>query len=174
VPSSSQRRLRLLRGGKPAGATRIPITVAPPDRPPFPLDALAVEDDTWLVLGADPDFREPAEHPLRVWHELHRFEPAEPGSVVVRRGCPTLLLAVVHDLSCDPTWREEWVVRALGGILGQVDRLGVRSLGLPILGAVHGKLRPERFMALLSEALADTPPSLERVWVARPDARPLP
>ncbi|PSQ91983.1 MAG: hypothetical protein BRD57_03550, partial [Proteobacteria bacterium SW_6_67_9] len=36
-----------------------------------------------------------------------------PGEVVVVGGRPLHLRAVIHDLDRVPTWREEWIVRAL-------------------------------------------------------------
>ncbi len=169
-PRDPKRRLRLIRGGRDDGARAgIPVTVAPADRPPFEIDALVVEDDTYLVLGADPEVREPAEHPLRVWQAVHDFEPLAPGTLTVRPGRPPRLLAIVHDLAADPTWREDWVASALGEVLRYAERTGVRSLAVPPLGAVHGRLPVERFAALLRDALAVGPAqSLERIWLACP------
>jgi O-acetyl-ADP-ribose deacetylase (regulator of RNase III) len=130
------------------------------------VDAVAIEDDTYFVLGADPEFREPTEHPLRIWNALHHTDPAPLGSVTVVERRPLELHAVVHDLSADPTWTEAAVADALRGILREVGRRGCRSLALPVLGAVHGRLPPDRFVALLTDALeADRPAGLESVWL---------
>jgi len=138
---------------------------APPD-----VGAVAVEDDTYFVLGAPPVLTEPTEHPIRIWTELHDTEPARPGSVRVRDGHPLRLHAVVHDLSQDPTWRETWISSALTEILHEVERRDLRSVALPILGAMHGKLPVVRFLELLRASMERGAPStLERLWVvARP------
>jgi hypothetical protein len=142
------------------------VVVAPRSQPPFEVDALALEDDTYHVLSASPDYREPKEHPIRLWTEVHEQEPAEPGSVIVKAGTPPRLLAVVHDLSQEPTWREAWVVATLEGVLREAERQAITHLGLEPLGGVHGRLRPERFAALLREALETVRPQrLERVWL---------
>jgi hypothetical protein len=147
-------------------ASRIDIVVAPRSRPPFDVGALALEDDTYHVLSASPDYREPTEHPIRIWTEVHEQEPAETGSVVVRSGSPPALLAVVHDLSRDPTWRESWVSDALEAVLREGERRGITHLGLEPLGAVHGKLSPGRFASLLRDALDRVrPETLTRLWV---------
>jgi hypothetical protein len=142
------------------------FSVAPRSRPPFEIGACVLEDDTYHVLSAGPEYREPTEHPIRLWTEAHEQQPAQPGSVIVKAGAPTTLLAVVHDLSRDPTWREAWVVTSLEAALREAERRAVTHLGLEPLGAVHGRLRPGRFAALLREALSTVRPRhLERVWL---------
>ena len=45
------------------------------------------------------------------------------------------------------------------------------SLALPLLGSVHGRFAPERFLELLSDALADAPETLGKLWmIVRKDA----
>jgi hypothetical protein len=167
-----RRGLRLVPGGRPEGARlgRVEITVAPENRPPHAVDARVVEDDTYMVLGADPEFRPRAEHPVRLWTELKGLEPTPPGSVIIREEHPLRMLAVVHDLSLDPTWNESWVSEALEEVLREAERRDLRSLALPPLGGVHGKLPAERFVALLRSAAERIGPAhLERLWlVARP------
>jgi hypothetical protein len=117
------------------------------------VEALVEEEDTYLVLSADPEVREPGIARLRAFHEAYAAEPATPGSIVVREGSPIRLLAVIHDLSQDPTWREEWVAAALEAALVEADSREVRTLAMPPLGRVHGSLPRERFVVLLRSAL---------------------
>jgi hypothetical protein len=136
------------------------------------VDAVVVEDDTYGVLGADPLVREPGDHPIRIWTELHQLEPATPGTVNVKPGRTARLLAVVHDLSGDPTWKEEWVSSALAAALRHAERLGVESLGLQALGTIHGKLRAGSFLELLRGVVEEwkDPSRLKRIWlIARSD-----
>jgi len=154
------------RGSSTVSFGRLRVTIAPPEELPFRIDAEVVEEDTFLVLSADPVAIEPDAHPLRVLKEAHEAEPVPPGTVVARPGEPLLLLAVVHDLRQDPTWREEWIGAALAGVLREVRARRVRALALPVLGARHGRMPPEVFAGLLRTALeADTPPSLARLWL---------
>lgn len=166
----TRRGLRVIRGGRASEPrTTLRIAGATEDRPPFPVDAVVLEEDTYFVLSTDPRLREPAEHPIRIWTELHEVEPALPGSVVVRRGQAGRMLAVVHDLSQNPTWRKEWVASALTEVLRLVLERRIRGLGLWLLGAVYGKLGADGFMALLREALEQArPASLERLWLICP------
>jgi hypothetical protein len=165
---SNRRDFKLLRGGadreRVVGGVR--LVTSPPGRPPFPVDAVVVEEDTYLVLSAETDLRIPAEHPLRVMTAAHESEPEPLGSVVVRSGEPPTLLAVVHDLSREPSCEEEWVVAALEETFRQADRLRLTSIALPLLGAVQGVLEPDHCAELLWAVLvAVEPQTLERIWL---------
>lgn len=164
--------LRLLGGGPPrlvrAG---VEIVAAPADRPPFPVDAIACEEDTFLVLSAPVDLAAPAEHPVRLFTALWEAEPRRPGSVLARAGRPPRLLAVVHDLDAEPTWREEWVEEALAGVFAEARRRGLAALGLEPLGCRHGRLPPGRFGALLGRALDGREGAApERLWLIAGEA----
>jgi hypothetical protein len=153
------------------------LCFAPPGEPPFAVDGRVVEDDTWLVLGADPRFRESAEHPIRAHTAAWDAEPARLGSVEVRAGRPLELRAIVHDLAQDPTWREEWVREALVETLREAERHRLQALELPVLGAAYGSMRLNPFLDLLRDALtAVEPRSLQRIWLhhrRRVAARPV-
>ena len=145
------------------------VEVAPERQPPFAVDAMVVEDDTWQVLGAEPDFRPTAEHPIRLMHELHQAEPLEPGSVIIEEGVPIHLRAIVHDLECEPSWREEWIATALKESFRIVGKHGFRALGTPLLGTRHGRLPAENSIRLLDEILAgQSARPLERLWLVFP------
>jgi hypothetical protein len=143
--------------------------VAPRHTPPFSPDALVEEEDTFLVLSADSGVGEVTEHPIRLMTAIWEAQPETPGSVVVRHarhGRPRRLLAVVHDLQQEPTWREEWVREALDGVLREAEARGVRRLAVPLLGCVHGGLGRERFISLLGQALQRASVRvLESIWI---------
>ncbi len=166
-------KLRLVRGGLDPeariGAVR--LTAAPEEAPPFAVDAIVEEEATYLVLSADPQVREPREPLMRVLTEVLETQGETPGSVVVRRGQPLRLLAVVHDLAADPTWKEEWIAEALDEILRQAQRRQLRSLALPLLGTVHGRLPRRRCLELIHGALARISASAfpERLWLVVPE-----
>ncbi len=145
------------------------VVAAPEESPPFPVEAVAVEEDTYLVLSSDHRLRVPEEHPLRIVDSAFNVKPEEPGRVLVRRGSPLRLLAVVHDLKRQPSCREEWVKSAFLEILQLARRRQIHSLGLPLLGTVHGRLKAEHILLLLEQALADgLPRSLRRLWIVVP------
>lgn len=148
----------------------IRIVAAPPDSaPPLELDAVVIEDDTYLVLGADPVAKEEYERGDRLVRRAAATDPKKPGTVVVEEGSPQRYLAVVHDLDLEPSWREEWVAAALGGLMREVGARRHRSIALPMLGTLHGTLEPRRFVELLRQALDDFPPdSLESIWLIVP------
>jgi O-acetyl-ADP-ribose deacetylase (regulator of RNase III) len=150
--------------------SRLRVVVAAPGiDPPFPLDAVMVEEDTYLVLGAEPVAREMHEPPERALEEAEVREPEIPGSVLVMEGSPLRFLAVVHDLGEEPSWREEWIASALVAALQEAEARGVRSLSLPMLGTLYGTLEAQRFVELLQKALGSTwLGRLENVWLVVP------
>ncbi|MCZ6507473.1 MAG: hypothetical protein O7A04_05425 [Acidobacteria bacterium] len=145
------------------------MAVDPLDAHPFPVEAQAVEEDTYLVLSAASELRPSTEHPIRIHTAALEAEPAVPGSIVVRQGCPLELLAVVHDLTQDPTWREEWVSDALVRLLHETERRRIAALGLPVLGSLHGGMSTAAFLSRLDGAIANVGPiSLQRLWLQVP------
>ena len=165
--ASRRRRFRLIEGGKDGTTVAgVQIVITPRRQSPFPVEAVTLEEDTYLVLSAKTRLPERSEHPIRVMTALWEAEPEAPGSVVVRPGLRTELLAVVHDLNEEPSWREEWIRTALRRVLEEADRRTIAALGMEPLGCVHGRLERERFEELLEVALQEESPEvLERIWL---------
>lgn len=135
--------------------------------PPAGLDALVVEDDRELILGAAPTVSDPGESLDGLVRAVTESRPGRtPGEVVLRGGAPLRLHAVVHDLERDPSWRREWVAAAWVAALGAAERRACRSLATPLLGRVHGRLPERESLGALAEALERCDPrGLERLWL---------
>ena len=147
------------------------IVAAPKDRPPFKADAMAFEEDTFLVMSAEPVVRAPKESLMKIMTRVIETRPETPGTVLVRGKRPLRLLAVVHDLNQEPSWREEWVADCLEKILAEAESRKLKSIALPFLGTLHGRLERGRFLELLGYALNQTVLThLERLWLVVPDA----
>jgi hypothetical protein len=176
--TDAKRRLRLIQGGRSNRAAQgvVHVVMAPREQPPFAIEALVVEEDTYLVLSADPRAGEPhPEHPIRVMTSLLEVEPREPGTILVRDRYPLEFAAIVHDLDEEPSWREEWVADALDRALAEAERRHLHALGLEMLGAIHGRLERPRFLQLLRQALQRSDPrSIERIWLIPPSSRAAP
>ena len=132
---------------------------------PADLDALAFEQDTELILRVDGDAGYPREGAQELLDAALEARGHEPGSVISLHGRPLLLLAIVHDLARDPSWREEWIAQAYGGVCGAALAHGARSLALPLLGTVHGRMDAARSRALLDAALARCGARFHTVWL---------
>jgi hypothetical protein len=159
----------------PTGDRTPLITEAPAGAPPFPVAAVVEEDDSYHVLSAKPVFRPVDDNPIRVMADAHDAEPDPPGSVVIRRGTPLRMLAVVHRLDERPTWRERWAARAYRGVLLEAERRGLRAIALPLLATVHGTLGLARSRQLLDDAIRGLGPrTLERIWLVVSRASPTP
>lgn len=150
------------------------VSVAPEGLPPFPVAAAVEEEDTYLVLSspAPADYGDGGASLEEALSELEDFRPRDPGSVVVRGGSPLSILAVVHDLSADPTWKREWVASALAASLEEAEIRELEAVSVPVLGARHGKLPVGEFCRMLVEAMGRLQPRYIRyLWIrtAHPD-----
>jgi len=164
--------LRVIRGGglSQLAIGTVQIFVGPEKMSPYPVDAMVAEEDTFLVLSADPELFESNESPIRLLTEAFETRPETPGSVFVKDGHPLQFLAIIHDLDQEPSWKEEWVVSALDGIFRETENRKLRSIALPLLGTVHGSLEKGRFINLLRESLERKPPiHLNRLWLVTPE-----
>jgi hypothetical protein len=134
------------------------------------VDGIAFEEDTFLVMSADPVVRDPKEPLVRIMTRVIETRPEAPGSVLVRGKRPLRLLAIVHDLNQEPSWREEWIASALDRIFQLAEDRELESIALPFLGTLHGKLTRERFLVLLRAAISRNPPThLKRLWLIVPE-----
>lgn len=165
-------KFKLIQGGRRSEVAlgSIRIFAAPEDHPPFPVEAVVLEEDTYLVLSAGWDRIESDDHPVVILTEAFEAKPEEPGSVVVTEDSPLRFLAVVYDFDQEPFWREEWVERAIEGIFREAERRRLQTIALPFLGTKHGSLGKERFLLLLRKFLERnrSSPYPLRVWLALP------
>jgi len=176
--SGQKASLRVLKGGVTSEITweGIRIVLAPKEAPPFPVDAIAFEEDTFLVMSADPTVRDPKISMIRIMSNLMETQPRAPGTVLVQGNSPARLLAIIHALNEDPSCKEEWIETAFQGIFEVVERLRLRSLALPLIGTVHGSLDKRKSMKFFTESLRQRPLyDLDRLWLVVPtgDAREL-
>ena len=167
-----RRKFKLLPGGgrREAMVRSVRVVAAPEDMKPFPVDAIVFEEDTFLVLSAEPVLKEPAEHPIKVLNDVWNAQPNKPGTVIVKRTSPLQFLAIVHDLNKEPTWREEWVISSLVGVFRQAEDRRLRSLAIPLLGTKHGSMDVQRCMVLLKAVLTGMKlQHVDRLWLIVPE-----
>lgn len=146
------------------------VIVGPQNDPPFNVDAIAVEDDTYNVLSANPEFQVSHGTVKQAIAALERTEPHALGSVVVKVGRPLLFQAIVHDLSRDPTCSESSVRRALAAIFEEAERRKLKTVALAPVGTRYRSLDESRFLDLFNEVLAGiTFRSVEKVWLVVPE-----
>lgn len=146
------------------------VVVAPEQSPPFSVEALAVEEDTHLLLSSDGVIEEPNETFENLVAAASTAPVNTPGSVLVRKTKPLQFLAIVHDIDCQPTWREEWIASAINGAIEEAEWRRLESLGLPLLGTRHGNVEMRRVALWLGRCLSRTSfRYLKRVWVIAPE-----
>jgi hypothetical protein len=162
---------KLIRGGRieEIRIGNLKVVAASKDSPPNPVDAIVFEEDTFLVMSADPTPKDPKVPMVRVMTSLIETQPRVPGTVLLQGRSPLRMLAIVHDFNQDPSWKEEWIENALRGVFQQMEKLGLQSLALPLLGTVYGTLDKRRFIELLVRALQGTGHNaLRLLWLVVP------
>ncbi|MBW2029010.1 MAG: hypothetical protein JRH06_05380 [Deltaproteobacteria bacterium] len=143
-----------------------PVVAAPPGSPPFDVDAIVLEEDTFLVMSAPPEVRDVKTPMMEIMTKLIETRPQRPGCVLVKDRSPLRFLAVIYDFNEEPICREEWVESALGRIWQETERRRLRSIGLPLLGTGYGVIGTKRSIEILKHGLKEIqPPSLERLWL---------
>lgn len=130
--------------------------------------ARLVEADRDGVLTAPVGARMPAEGLAALAAAAVTATGHAPGSVVVRPGSPVEMRAIVHDLECEPSWREAWVASACRAAFAEVRRRGIDELALPLLGTVYGRLGRDRALWLIARAVAPTR-DIATLWIDDPD-----
>ena len=167
----SRTRLRLLQGGhqRQWWFHHIRIVAAPEINPPFEVKARAFEEDTFLIMSAKPTVCGIPEHPIRLMTDLINTKPERVGSVRVQGTKPLRFLAIVHDVNQDPTWKRGWIKSALEEIWREVEQRKLTSIGIPLLGTLHGKLQMPIFVDLFADTLMQARHSfLKRIWLITP------
>ena len=167
----TDRRLRAIAGAHHFEMAPAPyrVVAAPENKPPFAVDGVVAEEDTFLVMSAPVELRPIREPLMRVMTRVIETRPKEPGSVLIQGEKPVRILAVIHDFNQEPSWREEWINRALQGVLKTAEQERLQSIALPMLGTVHGTLEAQRFMKLFTWALKTVnPQTLKQIWLVIP------
>lgn len=133
--------------------------------------AVVREEDVQLILTAAASPSPPTQSLAALERAALNAPCRSPGSVVVRAGRPMMLLALIHDLDREPSWREEWIVSATVAALRAARWRGLLHLSMPLLGTVHGRLDPWRAAELLVRAMQDDSFARpETLWVEHADA----
>ena len=136
---------------------------------PGDVAAVVEEQDTALVLGKPTKITVNEEQPSWVLaNKLESQDELDPGSVIIRDNKIIKLLAVVHDLAKEPSWKAEWIEQALNNVFNISNSYGIRTIKLPILGAQHGRYPMEDFISLLAQRIDHHPASFEKIWLVVP------
>jgi len=150
----------------------IDIHIAGEQHLPFPVSAVVTEQDTSLILEPDDEIRDPG-NDKPAWYMANTLEYQalhKPGDIILKSGSPDKLWAIVHNLDFTPSWRSEWIARALENILELSRKKPISSIRLPVLGSQFGHFKLTEFITLLVKILNTCEPTnLQRIWLLVPD-----
>ena len=147
----------------------IELTIAPPELPPFAVDAIVEEQDTNLLLGVDAEIREPYESYNTLVSQMITQQPRAPGEVIVKENHPMKFLAVIHNLEHKPTWKKIWIAKTLTRVFIESKNRKINTLAMPVLGTIYGSLEIENFIELFRSALATGNAAYpEKIWLIVP------
>jgi hypothetical protein len=142
------------------------VTVGPPTEELRSVDAIVVEDDTFNVLSAGPEFRPPGVTLEQAGAVAAAADARPLGSVAVRQGRPLIFQAIVHDLSREPSCTEADVRASLAGVFAEAERRQLKAIAMLPLGVRLGPLDLAGFLDRLHASLAGAHlRSVERIWI---------
>ena len=105
-----------------------------------PVDMVVLEEDTHLILNAPNTLRDPGKPLEELVEEMVRVQPHRLGTLLVRRGLPIQVRAVVYDVESDPITRPETLAATLAQLLALFEQERVRRVSLPLLGQRCGQI----------------------------------
>lgn len=147
------------------------IHIASDNHSPLPIKAMVEEQDTSLVLEPENIIRDPGvEKPAWYMASILEYQKLhKPGEIIFKPGNPIRLWAIIHDLELTPSWRSEWIEKALKNILELCEKKNIVSVCLPVLGSQFGHFKLTKFIPLLVKALKNSNPSaLKNIWLVVP------
>jgi len=166
---SSKRKLSCIRGGKEGYKFgQVIFYLHPEANPPFQPEAVIREEDSYLVMSAQPEALLPREHPVRVMTDALEMGKEKPGSIIIRPGKPLCMLAIVYDFDLEPAWQGDWFVEALERIWELCSKHQLRQIELPLLGCDSGFLPCELALDDLLSSLPKDDPTPLKVWLRAP------
>jgi hypothetical protein len=140
-----------------------PEIIAAPE-PPFAIDTLVVEEDTYLVLSAGNYAAEPKQQTDSLISQAAYQDAVALGEVIVKG---KRWLAVVYDFDQDPALLDSSVDAALDNIFRLVEDRRFTAIGLQALGCFHGNNDVGTFLERLSvrQHAGGLPDCLQKLWV---------
>lgn len=145
----------------------VDITLSKPDfTPPFDIDAFVEEQDTYLIMDIEPVMRDTNESYNSLINKMIEQQPRKPGDIVIMKTRPLRFLAIIHDTERRPSYKVEWVEKALINLFNEAEVHQVNNIGMPMLGTIHGSLGEKDFIRLFHSALSTARSKyLEKIWL---------
>ncbi len=145
------------------------VVAAPRHHPPFSCQAFVHEQDTNLLLGEQTTLRDPGKPAWYLANILEEAPTSALGSVIIRGQAPVHLLAIIHDIEKNPTCQQAHITTAYQNIWHIAQQTGLSTIGMPLLGTVHGKLPVDVALSLFRSSLeSHQHDKLQHIWLIWP------
>lgn len=149
----------------------IEIAIAPVEYVPVEIDAIVEEQDTQLLMGIDTEINYPDEDfDTLIDQMLSGKSVRSPGQIIIKQAQPLKLKAIIYDINQKPSWKIEWIAFALKQLVTEIENYNIKTLAMPLLGTVHGKVDENESIELLCANLnTEQACCLEKLWIIAPD-----
>lgn len=148
----------------------IETAIAPIEYVPSEIEAIVEEQDTQLLMVVDSVIDYPEDDFDTLIDQMSSGKSRKPGQIIVRHEKPMRLQAIIHDIYQEPSCKVEWVAFALKQLIEEINNLQIKTLAMPLLGTIQGKIAEQQSVELLCACLGtDQKSVLEKLWLVVPD-----
>lgn len=134
--------------------------VAVSAEPPFAIELMVYEEDTWRVLSAGNHIRDIREPLSELQEKVLEQQAHRLGELIVKG---SRAFAILYDLDRPVPFCDEAVTEVLTALAGHVQATGLSSIGMQPLGHVHGPLSRQASVRRIEDS--GWPGSLNRIWI---------
>ena len=153
-----------------AHKNNILVHAAPIEHPPFTVSAIMEEQDTHLLLQRPTTLIDPGKPAWYLANKLEQERIYNLGDIISSGKDPIRLLAIVHDIDRQPTCNLDDISTAYQNLLTTIELHHITSLGMPLLGTVHGQFSLETAMTAFRETMISHPCiCLKKLWLILPE-----
>jgi len=148
----TKKSLKLIKGGRSKSVLFSGVKLVVTTREALPDDAeiMVFEEDTKMVLTVDKEVLYQEEHIIRTMTDIYNAPGHIPGSLVIQGKS---WYALVIDLDAGVMCQSHWIEEAYREIFSSLDRRGIVTAGMHLLGSIYGKIPVEKALGMLYAGL---------------------
>lgn len=145
----------------------VKVALAPRGKPPFTVEVMIFEEDTNLILTADPVIQYKEEHPIRLMTGIMKAKRHLPGSLVINKSS---WYGVVIDLDEEMICRPKNISNVYSQLFERLQKEKIKTAGIHLLGCTHGNILLDEALNLFSEGLNSVALNYPKsIWLIVPE-----